>query len=233
MFRFKQFTIIQKKSAMKVGTDGVLLGAWTDCYKAKSILDIGTGTGLIAIMAAQKNKSAHIDAVEINTNAYNEAVENIASCPWSSRISVLNIPFQKFANNNRKYDCIITNPPFFTQSKKAKTEQRTNARHNDTLPFDELIKGVAELLSGNGSFNIIIPSDSQNIIEDLCNRYGMFAIKKTFVKPTPDINAKRVLMSFSKKKKNCNETTIIIEQYGRHKYSKEYIELTKDFYLNF
>jgi len=234
MFRFKQFSIIQEKSAMKIGTDGVLLGAWANCSNAKNILDIGTGTGLIAIMTAQKNSSAHIDAVEIDSESYNEAVQNISLCPWSSRISVFNTSFQKFAiDSNSKYDCIITNPPFFSQSKKAKTEARTNARHNYTLPFDELIEGVAKLLSGNGTFNIIIPADTQNIIENLCSKYEMFAVKKTFVKPTPEIPAKRILFSFSKNAEKCNKSTIIIEQYGRHRYSNEYIKLTKDFYLNF
>lgn len=233
-FRFKQFTIIQEKSAMKVGTDGVLLGAWANCDSAKNILDIGTGTGLIALMIAQRAKNAQINAVEIDKSAYAEAEFNIQNSPWKNSVSAFNTSFQIFSeSSNQKYDLIVSNPPFFTKSKKADNDSRTSARHDDTLSVTDLFTGVNTLLTENGEFSVIIPSDSHDKFIKEAENVNMFCIKKLWIKPTPNLSPKRVLLAFSRIKNKCNKSTMIVELNGRHKYSDDYIKLTKDFYLSF
>ena len=233
-FRFKQFTIIQEKSAMKVGTDGVLLGAWVNCINAKNILDIGTGTGLIALMIAQRAHKAQVNAVEIDKNAYVEADYNIQSSPWKDRVSAFNTSFQIFSESStQKYDMIVSNPPFFSQSKKADSDSRTSARHDDTLLPEDLFAGVNILLAEDGEFSVIIPSDNHDKFIKEAENINMFCTKKLWVKPTPNLSPKRVLLTFSRIKTKCNKSTMIVEMNGRHKYSDDYIELTKDFYLSF
>ena len=232
-FKFKQFTIVQEKSAMKVGTDGVLLGAWTNCQHAKNILDIGTGTGLIALMLAQQSQ-AQIDAVEIDKNAAEEAQLNIQNSPWHNRVSVFNIPLQKFAQNkHKKYDLIVSNPPYFSKSKKAQQIARNIARHNDTLSVTDLLNGVNLLLTDNGEFNVIIPTEGHLKFIDTAKDIHLYCVKKLWVKPTPEIHPKRILLAFNKLKSNCIENTMVVESGGRHQYSAEYMELTKCFYLAF
>lgn len=233
-FRFKQFTIIQEKSAMKVGTDGVLLGAWVNCVDAKNVLDIGTGTGLIALMIAQRAKQAQVGAVEIDKDAFIEAELNIKNSPWKDRVSVFNTSFQIFSESStQKYDLIVSNPPFFTQSKKADTESRTSARHDDTLSVADLFTGVSIILTDDGEFSIIIPSDNHDKFIKEAENVNMFCIKKLWLKPTPNLSPKRVMLAFSRIKSKCHKATMIIEVNGRHQYSDDYIELTKDFYLSF
>ncbi len=218
---------------MKVGTDGVLLGAWANCRHAKNILDIGTGTGLIALMAAQKSE-AEIDAVEIDKDAAEDAKLNIQNSPWGNRITLFNTAFQEFAQNSRqKYDLIITNPPYFTHSKKPQQIGRTYARHNDSLSAADLFKGVELLLAENGELNIIIPADDYLRYIEAANDINLHCTKKLWVKPTPKIPPKRILLAFNKTKRSCSENTIVIESNGRHQYSSEYKALTKDFYLAF
>jgi tRNA1Val (adenine37-N6)-methyltransferase len=232
-FKFKQFTIDQEISAMKVGTDGVLLGAWADCNQAKTILDIGTGTGLIALMLAQRS-NALIDAVEINTPAAKEARSNFNNSKWYKRLNIFNDTFQHFAlTQTAQYDLIVSNPPYFTQSKKAQNAERTLARHNDELSIVDLLTGANNLLSQQGLLCFIIPADNyeEYLSQALLNK--LFCSKKLWIKPTPEIQEKRVLLEFSHLKSECEEQTLIIEQYGRHKYSEEYKHLTKDFYLAF
>ena len=232
-FKFKQFTIIQEKSAMKVGTDGVLLGAWTTCENAKTILDIGTGTGLIALMLAQKSK-AQITAIEIDANAAEEAKLNVENSPWSDRISVYNLSIQEFAKlYPNKYDLIVSNPPYFSKSKKAENESRSLARHNDNLSLADLINCIDLLLNENGVFNLIITTDVIEILISEAKKKHLFCIQKLWIKPTPEIDAKRVLVTFSRIDGECKENTIIIETNGRHNYSEEYKNLTQDYYLKF
>lgn len=232
-FKFKQFTINQEISAMKVGTDGVLLGAWADCNRAKTILDIGTGTGLIALMLAQRC-NALINAVEIDANAATEALSNFSNSKWNHRLNIFNDPFQTFAlNHTSQYDLIVSNPPYFTQSQKAKNAQRTMARHNDKLSVAELFTGAHKLLSNQGLLCFIIPTDNYEEYISQALKNNLFCSKKLWIKPTPTIQEKRVLLEFSRIKSECEEQTLVIEQYGRHKYSEEYKHLTKDFYLAF
>ena len=230
-FNFKQFSIQQNNTAMKVGTDGVLLGAWTT-VKNGTILDIGTGTGLIAIMLAQRSKTALIDAIEVEEDAHNQAKENIASCNWKNRISAHHLPIQNFKPTTQ-YDLIISNPPFFLASTKAPNEDRNTARHTDSLSFDDLIASVIRLLNSEGIFSLILPINEAELFINIATAQHLFLNKKCVIKPNPTKPAKRVLMEFSFSKTDIVSKELTIETATRHQYTKEYISLTQDFYLKF
>ena len=230
-FKFKQFSIEQNNSAMKVGTDGVLLGAWST-IKESNVLDIGAGTGLIAIMLAQRNTTIIIDAVEIEIEAFKEAEINSNNCVWKNRINVYNKAIQKF-ESQKKYDTIISNPPFFIDSTKAPKSGRNSARHTDELSFNDLITNVTQLLNPGGIFSLILPITEANQFTKLAKEENLFLNRKCVVKPNPTKPAKRVLMEFSLQQTAVIETKLTIETATRHQYTKEYISLTKDFYLKF
>lgn len=230
MFRFKQFTVQQDKTAMKVGTDGVLLGAWANLEKTQAVLDIGTGTGLIALMAAQRNETARIDAIEIEAEAYLQARANVAHSPWADRIKVHRISlFDYFPDH--KYDCIICNPPFFTRSTKNPDDKRTLARHNDTLPHDALAIAVSRLLSENGTAHFILPSAESEKFMLYTREANLYPQRITEVYPTPHSVSKRRLISLGFQQISPLPDHLVIEL-SRHCYSEEYIRLTQDFYLN-
>jgi tRNA1Val (adenine37-N6)-methyltransferase len=232
-FQFKQFKIIQEKSAMKVGTDGVLLGAWANVENAKNILDIGTGTGLIAIMLAQRCK-AQITAVEIEKDAAREAIQNIANSSWKKLIEVENISFQEFVQNtSRKYDLIVSNPPFFVNSWKKKTVAATIARHTDTLSFAELIDGVVKLLKSEGRFSVVLPLDASDEFIRKANSRGLHLNIQTLVKPKSNKAANRCLLTFSNIEHPLTKDELIIHNNEETDYSSAYKSLTKDFYLKF
>lgn len=229
MFRFKQFTIQQDRTPMKVGTDGVLLGAWAEVENAGRILDIGTGTGLIALMAAQRNPDAHIDALEIEPHACQQAQENVLASPWASRITIIPTALQDF-HPELLYDSILCNPPFFKSSTKAPDSGRSLARHDDTLPHDELVAHVAGLLAPQGHFCVILPTtEALNLIK-IARQYKLYPERITFVLPNPGKIPKRYLIKFVANPTEISEDELIIE-YNRHQYSPRYTELTKDFYL--
>lgn len=232
-FAFKQFTINQDKCAMKVGTDAVLLGAWVNASQSTTILDIGTGTGVIAIMLAQKS-NGHIDAIDIDVKAYEQALENVKACPWHDRIAVHHKAFQKFAPvPNKKYDLIVSNPPYFIDSTKTPEEARTFARHTDMLGFEELLAGTLNLLSSEGAFYLILPSKEGEIFRDIAEEKELYLTKLLRVRPKLDKQDKRYLMKFEKKRKSFSESLITIEHEEHHSYTDEYKELTKDYYLAF
>jgi tRNA1Val (adenine37-N6)-methyltransferase len=232
-FVFKQFTILQDKCAMKVGTDAVLLGSWVTTSGAKTILDIGTGTGIIALMLAQKS-DAVVDAIDIDNNAYLQAIQNISNCKWKNRIHVHHTSIQQFAAiQNHKYDLIVSNPPYFVDSSKAIEESRTNARHTDQLPFDDLLNGVLNLLNTEGKFYVILPTKESQGFREMAEKQNLFLTKLTRVITRTDKPEKRLLMKFEFIKKEVIEDSIVIENEGRHCYTDEYIELTKDYYLGF
>ncbi len=231
MFQFKQFSIQQDKTPMKVGTDGVLLGAWTDLEKATRILDIGTGTGLIALMSAQRNVNAHIDALEIAPDAIQQARENVAASPWADRINIIPFSLQQYTSSV-PYDCIVCNPPYFTHSTKTPNPGRTLARHNDTLPHQELIEHSKRLLSSSGSFHVILPVPEAIQLMEYAKAFQLYPVRLTKVLPNPGKPPKRYLIKFSAIPQKYSENELIIE-YERHLYSPEYVQLTKNFYLNF
>ena len=233
-FAFKQFIIRQDRCAMKVGTDAVLLGAWVKTYGVRRVLDIGTGTGVIALMLAQKS-GAEIEAIDIDAEAAEEAAFNVSQSPWKERVHVMHQSLQEFQNSTEhRYELIVSNPPYFVDSLPAGDAPRTAARHAVYLPYEELIRGAAQLLSKEGKFCVILPAKEGIAFQELAGRYGLFITRLTKVKTTPDKPEKRLLMQFSATAKaQVSESTLIIEQDGRHKYTDEYKELTKDYYLNF
>jgi tRNA1Val (adenine37-N6)-methyltransferase len=232
-FAFKQFSINQDKCAMKVGTDAVLLGSWVNASHAKTILDIGTGTGVIALMLAQKS-AARIDAIDLDKNAFIQATENVSNCPWKDHIEVHHISLQQFAKEcDHKYDIIVSNPPYFIDSSKASEESRTNARHTDQLPFRELLDGVLKLLSPAGKFYVILPTKESELFREEAEKHKFFLTKQTRIITRTDKPEKRVLMRYEFIQRAFSEDSITIEKDERHSYTDEYKELTKDYYLGF
>ncbi|MDD3038589.1 methyltransferase [Bacteroides sp.] len=230
-FQFKQFTVWHDKCAMKVGTDGVLLGAWTSVQGASRILDVGTGTGLVALMLAQRSlRESQIVALEIDEAAVAQAKENIFHSPWKDRIEVLQKDFI-FFHSSDKFDVIVSNPPYFIDSLICPDQQRNVARHNDSLTYEELLKGVVGLLAKEGRFTIVIPTDVADRVKLLAMNYGMYAVRQLNVVTKPGGISKRTLICFSLKKQECLTEVLIIEL-SRHQYSEEYINLTREYYLN-
>ena len=235
MFKFKQFTIHQDRTAMKVGTDGVLLGAWAPIAPtAQRILDIGTGTGLIALMLAQRYPSLNITAIDIDKSSIEQATENIKNSPFAQYITTHHTSLQSY-NPEEKYDAFVCNPPYFVASLKCPDAQRTQARHTDSLSFDELLSHSARLLNDEGSLSVILPVTEGNQLIALASQYGFTLTQQVHVLPTPTSAPKRLLMHFTKKSMVNSQQSIVdsqlIIELARHQYTPEYITLTRDFYL--
>ena len=233
MFQFKQFSLSQDRCAMKIGTDGVLLGAWSPIPEnVFSVLDVGAGTGIIALMLAQRTNAEQIDALEIDEEAYEQAVENFENSPWGDRLFCFHAGLDEFVEEPEdEYDLIISNPPFYTEDYKTESEQRDLARFADAMPFEELIEAADLLLSENGFFSVIIPFKEEAKFIALAKDFDLFPIKITRVKGTPTTEIKRSLLAFSRHfSENFPVDELVIET-SRHIYTEEYIALTKDFYL--
>jgi len=231
-FRFKEFIIYQDKSAFKVGTDGVLLGACADITRVNRILDIGTGTGLIAMMLAQRCK-AEIIAIEPDTDSFEQACSNISQCKWHEKITVINTDLQNYDPGSLKFDLIITNPPYFTDSLKNPDPSKASARHNITLNNDELLKGVLRLLAENGRFQVVLPYVEGNIFIAAAQEHGLYCNNILKIRPLPTSEVRRLILKFSGKRLKVSEKFLTIEKGRRHEFTEEYKRLTKDFYLNF
>jgi tRNA1Val (adenine37-N6)-methyltransferase len=231
-FKFKQFTVNQDRCAMKIGTDGVLLGAWASVeQQAFSILDIGSGTGVIALMLAQRSFAELIDAVEIDPEAYEQCTDNFENSPWSDRLFCYHASLEEFVEEiDDKYDLIVSNPPFYSDDFKSDNPQRDLARFQDALPFDQLIKSVSKLLSETGLFSVIIPFKEEENFIGLATKVNLFPNRILHVKGNPSTDIKRSLIEFSFTKGDINVDEVIIET-ERHQYTQDYINLTKDFYL--
>lgn len=252
-FRFKQFFVRHDRCAMKVGTDGVLLGCWgfgsqeLRAKRQERILDIGTGSGLIALMLAQRYTEAQIDAIDIDSDAVVQARENFAASPWADRLHAAQCALQELRaesqelraeSRERKYDLIVSNPPYFTDSLKNPDAARRTARHNDTLPFGTLIAESVRLLAANGTLALIIPTEAEDELQRLAAEHGLQCVKRCYVHPKPGRPAKRVMIAWvrSDQLRNASATiggttehfTLEDEQGGR---SEAYRELTKDYYL--
>ena len=231
-FQFKEFTIHQDKTAMKVGTDGVLLGAWVEINNdINSILDIGTGSGLIALQLAQRTECETIDALEIEPNAFEQAVENFENSIWGDRLYCYHTSLQEFVNEmDEKYDLIISNPPFYNDTYKEIEKKRATARHTKSLSFEELLSATAKLLSISGTCSFIIPFDEEVNFIEVAKVLKLFPIRITRVKGHHNSPIKRSLLqlSFSRSEPIIDELIIEIE---RHIYTEEYRSLVKDFYL--
>ncbi len=232
-FQFKQFKIIQEKSAMKVGTDGALLGAWTNTDGIKNVLDVGAGTGLISLMVAQRCNTKVL-GIEIEKNAAEEANENVKNSPWENRVAIKNISFQEFVTSSKeKFDLIISNPPFFTNSYKNKIANLAIARHNDLLPFSELIKSSKKLLAENGRLAVILPVIQAEEFIELAKPEGLYLTRLTKVKPKATKESNRFLMEFAKKQTPLKEDYLTIYNETSTDYTDMYKLLTCDFYLKF
>jgi tRNA1Val (adenine37-N6)-methyltransferase len=217
---------------MKIGTDGVLLGAWTSIDKNPfSILDIGSGTGVLALMLAQKSHAEVIDAIEIDDDAYEQCVENFENSSWSDRLFCYHASLEEFAEEiDDTYDLILSNPPFYTENYKTEDNQRDLARFTDAMPFNHLIEGASKLLSENGLFSVIIPFKEEETFIALASKVNLFPNKILQVKGTPTSEIKRSLLELSFNKSKIIKEELTIET-SRHQYTTDYINLTKDFYL--
>lgn len=232
-FQFKKFSVNQDRCAMKIGTDGVLLGAWTPIENRPfSVLDIGSGTGILALMLAQRSSAEQIDALEIDEDAFEQCVENFENSPWSDRLYCYHAGLDEFMEEPEdEYDLIVSNPPFYSEDYKTESEQRDMARFQDALPFEDLIEAASLLLSENGIFAVIIPYKEEAKLIGLAKECNLLPFKITRVKGTPTTEIKRSLLAFSfAEKTNIPIDELIIET-ARHQYTDDYIALTKDFYL--
>ena len=218
---------------MKVGTDGVLLGAWTPIKNNPfSILDIGTGTGIIALMLAQRSNAEQIDALEIDEDAYEQATDNFENSPWNDRLFCFHAGLDEFVEEPEdEYDLIVSNPPFYSENYKSNSEQRDLTRFQDAMPFEDLVEAADLLLSENGIFSVIIPFKEEENFLALANEYELYPLKITRVKGAPNSEIKRSLLAFSRNKKSDFPVDELIIETARHQYTPKYIELTKEFYL--
>lgn len=232
-FQFKQFSVRHDKCAMKVGTDGVLLGAWAGPPAQGKILDVGTGCGLIALMLAQRC-NLQIHGIEIDLQAAEQARENIARSTWKNQITIHHASFEQFTHSTGyTYHMIITNPPYFVNSLAAPGLKRTNARHQTELRIETLFSGVHQLLHPDGKFYIIYPSDKEKDLMLHGSVHDLYPHDINYIQPAPALPPKRIIVAFGRKKITPNTSYIAIETGTRHNYTKEYKKLTKDYYLAF
>lgn len=230
-FQFKRFAVRQDRCAMKVGTDGVLLGAWVDPGQARQILDIGTGTGLIALMLAQRS-SASIEAIEIDEQAFGQACDNVKQSPWSDRIKVMHTSLQDFRPGHR-YDLIVSNPPYFIDSFPASDQARNFARQASTsLSFGELLHGVVRLLHVTGRFCVILPFREARLFRESAEQSGLFCNIMVNVRTGSGKPCKRVMMEFSRMEHELMEYELVLHEKERE-FTPEYRKLTGDYYLHF
>jgi len=230
-FTFRQFTIRQDKAAFKVGTDSVLLGAWTDVSHAHLVLDIGTGTGILALMTAQRS-NAFIRAVEIDPVSAQQAAENFARSPWSERIACLPLSLEDFAKTKpEKYDLIVSNPPYFQNSLLPGDRRKENARHTSQLSFRSLAESVSQLLTNAGQFSFILPVEGFEQLQFMLEQKEIFPYRICDVKSFADASVIRRMGRFGKSEKEILRESVFLYEREGHRRSQIYSELTKDFYL--
>lgn len=235
-FQFKQFTIWHQRCAMKVGTDGVLAGALTPAEGAKHILDVGTGSGLIALMLAQRCPEAQITAIEIDDDAATQAAENFAASPWAERIQLIHGDFNEYTSDIL-FDLIVSNPPYFTDSLRNPDPHRTQARHNETLNYHQLFLRARNLLQPKGICCVIIPTESESFVNDMASRHHLFPQAVTHIYTKPGKPCRRVFITYWRGEENDlyypdmkTEQTLYLMD-ANSQYTPEYRKLTKDFYI--
>ncbi len=233
-FQFKQFSIAQDQCAMKVGTDGILLGAWADVTDANQILDIGTGSGLITVMLAQRTADTMIHGIEIDECAHQQASDNMANSPWSDRLEAIHQSIQDYGKLSRaEYDLIVSNPPFFSGGTFSLNENKKNVRHTIKLPHGDLLVAARKLLSKQGKLCLILPLMEGLRIKELARSYRLYCTKITTVKARPNGGKERLLMQFKKEEPQqiIEEELLVYAATDGDQYSEQYVALTKDFYL--
>lgn len=232
-FKLKQFAVAQDRCAMKVGTDAVILGAWTPIdHNPNSILDIGAGTGILSLMLAQRSFAEQIDALEIEENAYEQCTDNFENSPWGDRLFCYHAGLDEFMEEPEdEYDLIISNPPFYTEDFKTENESRDLARFEDALPFEDLVEAADLLLSENGVFSVIIPFKEEVRFVNIAKDFELYPFKITRVKGHVTSEIKRSLLAFSRNEVPKTELDELVIEIDRHVYTADYINLTKDFYL--
>lgn len=225
-FTFKQFIIRQDRCGMKVGTDGVLLGAWAS--GGRRILDVGTGTGLIALMMAQRFPDAEVYGIDLDTEAVEQARENVRASVFAPRVNIVHAAVQDYADGT--FDAIVSNPPYFEHSLKNPDKQRAVARHTDTLSYRDLIQAANRLLSADGHLSLVLPTDVLSSVESECAIYGFFSTIRLFIKTNSLKQPKRVLLEVSRNPVSYHEEIVCLMDDGNHR-SEWYDGLTKDFYI--
>lgn len=233
-FQFKQFTVHHANAAMKVGTDGVLLGAWVDCSRALSCLDIGTGTGLLSLMIAQRNSEIKIDAIDIDETAVKQAVENVNISLWSNRITVSHLSLsQLIFSTKEKYDLIVCNPPYFSKGWHIADTGRNKARVAENLSSDELIEAAKYLLKDAGRMALIMPFETAEKFIAVVAENSIYCVRKTTLYSKADKPPLRVLFELSNQYVPVIENNLSIYIPNSIEYTLDYKELTRDFYLKF
>lgn len=227
-FRFKQFEVHHHRCAMKVNTDGVLLGAWVTAAGAKRALDVGTGSGVIALMLAQRGV-AEVQAIEIDPEAAAQAQENFEASAWAGKLQAHPMALQQF-NPTEPFDLIISNPPYFDNAYKTPLANRNLARHNDTLPLADLMAFAAQWLTPAGRLSVILPLEMEHTATSVARQHGLFVARSCYVRGRVGGEVKRVLLEFVKAAVPVEQTTLAIET-APLQYTDEYRALTKDFYL--
>lgn len=226
-FRFRQFEVFHDRCGMKVGTDGVLLGAWVQPLQARRILDVGTGSGLIALILAQRS-IAEIVGVEFDASASAQAAENARNSPWSNRIRMVHADFKSYQDG--WFDLIVSNPPFFQNALQAPAAERNQARHDVTLSYAELIAKAASMLSAEGRLAVVLPYDAAREFEDLCWVSGLYPKRRCEVSTIEGLPPKRVLLECSRQRNETERTTLVLAAKGNAR-SEAYSALTSDLYL--
>lgn len=233
-FTFKLFTVNQQYAAFKVTTDSVLLGAWAELGICGTVLDIGTGTGILALMAAQRS-AAKIVAIEPDDSSFMQAGLNFAASPWHERLTLYHTTLQDYRPDaGLLFDAIIINPPYFVDSLLNPDEGKARARHNVSMSYDDIAKAAPRLLATAGTLHLVLPGNEAERFAVAAAAHDLHCIRRMLVRPTPELPPERVLMSLKRgATAACEESSMVIEEGGRHQYSDEYVSLTKDFYLKF
>lgn len=231
-FYFKKFSVAQDRCSMKVGTDGVLLGAWADVLNVGHALDIGTGCGVIAIMLAQRTEAASVHAVEIEADSFEQAEANMQSSPWADRLKVYHTPVQEFSKNSgNQYDLIVSNPPFFSGGTFSANHERNQVRHTIKLPHGDLLSAARNLLSPEGRFCVILPHIEGLRFQELAEHYHLYCNLVTEVRPKKNKPIERLLLQFERSKRPIKRRSLVIQR-DDNQWTKAYKDLTKAFYLD-
>ncbi len=228
MFRFKEFEIEDDRCAMKVGTDGVLLGAWVNLGSVSRAMDIGTGSGLIAIMLAQRSLA---QVVGVDIDDVSQAKENAQKTRWAERLDFVQSPVQEYQPEDG-FDLIVSNPPYFVDALRSPSAQRSQARHTDSLPFEELVQSVVRMLKPNGRFALILPVAEFQLFEESAKEH-LYCVRRTDVMSYEGRAAVRVLAEFSLCEGILSIDELIIREQGHEQYTEQYRDLTREFYLKF